>query len=169
MDIIGGIYRDRVINVTELILKAFLKLPNGPRKDRNGGFLTLMVNGIIPLKVEIGQATPSECADDFYRYSEEKVRRLYENPDQISSWQSRDVVKNKFGGATRSGRGLEIAENILSGFSGQLEHGNEAITLVQAIAFRWSSLSHARKVIEISENPFLDPLIKAVAEYNIFN
>src|SRR4030042_4877391 len=169
MDIIGGITRQKIIEISEIILKAFLKLPECPKEGRNGGFSTFMVNGIIPLKFEVGIATPTERANDFYIYSEEKVSRLHSNPPHISSWQTRNLEEKQYGGATRTGDGLEIGKNILIGFSGQPEQGDEAITLVQAIAFRWSSLSHARKVIEISENPFLNPLIKATAKYNIFN
>jgi hypothetical protein len=167
MQLIGGVPRDKFLEVAEEVMARFLALPENPKPERTGGYMAVLrISGIKMLFVnEIG-----ECAADLsircFGYCQEKVRRLLGNleEDHVSSWQSRNPEKKEYGGAIKApvvGMGIEAGKNIIGAVSGLVEHGDEAVTLVIWMVFRWIILDEAQEIIKISRNPFFYPLLEA--------
>jgi hypothetical protein len=72
-----------------------------------------------------------------------KAERLGDNPDHVSSWQTRDG-KDKFGGAIR-------AEHMIYSFSGLPEAWDEACA-VALVSHSFPGLLHPDKIHKIEEN-----------------
>lgn len=96
---------------------------------RHGGFFCMLEeddSNLPPLaKVMIG-GPRKETWSKYAGLSEEKARRLASKPGDKSSWQSRNLDLDYYGGAIRCKDGT-----ILS-FSGLSEHGDEALVLMVA-------------------------------------
>ncbi|GEM_PF-1678999 len=95
--------------------------------DRTGGYFCVAYaySGLPILIAEIGNP-PADKVERYLTFAQEKAKRLAENPDHKSSWQSRDETKDQWGGAIRAGR------YILS-FSGFPELVDEAVMLLTAL------------------------------------
>ncbi len=91
----------------------------------------------------------------------DKAKRLLENPDHISSWQSRDVTAEpkRYGGGIR-------ANDFVITFSGFPEHGDEAIVLYVALqnALWLDGEDKALVVASISENPLILGLLDELSK-----
>ena len=96
-----------------------------------------------------------EKAPVYSKYCIEKAGRLGFFSDQCTSWQSRNMAEEKYGGAIRSG------QYILS-FSGFPEHWDEACMCIFGLYRCGLSKVDLQRIKEISENPFIDPLLTAV-------
>jgi hypothetical protein len=123
----------------------FIRLKSMYCPERAGGVLTVLRrNGQLLLHAELG-TIPEEKWEKYHRLSVEKAVRLCKNFNHVSSWQSRDVMLKKYGGAIRAG------DYILS-FSGLPELCDEAFVTVLALIFKFFNLNEASKIIDISKN-----------------
>ena len=94
-----------------------------------------------PTLVELlGEVVPAARAGKRFALSQEKARRLAENSDHLSSWQSRDVAAERYGGAIRAG-------NRILSFSGLPEDADETVC---TLAAHWQGLISAARVEEIA-------------------
>jgi hypothetical protein len=139
----------------EFGLRILLDLPdNGFAERHRGGYLILFDSeeGAALRIWRVGKP-PAEKWSTFVRYAMEKSQRLFENPDQQSSWESRLVEAEQFGGAIRAG------SRILS-FSGLPEHGDEAITLFVALGLGLLDTKEAEKIAEASGNELIWQIVR---------
>ena len=162
---IAGESRKEFLEVAETVMERFLALPENPDKTRTGGYLAVMDNGKMVMVIELSVSQP-EKADKYFRLCQEKARRLSAHADQnhVSSWQSRNISRNRYGGgvaAPSDSGGVEAGLGMVGAISGLVEHGDEAVTLVIWMIFRWLVLKDAEKIIAISENPLVHPLLEA--------
>jgi hypothetical protein len=175
MQLIGGVPRGKFLAVAEEVMERFLALPDNNEPDRTGGFMAVLdVSGIDPKMLfvnEIGTCRPASVVKCF-SICQEKVRRLFVNEirGHVSSWQSRNVDNKQYGGAITApskGQGIEAGKSIIGAVSGLVEHGDEAVTLVIWMVFRWIILSEAQSIADISKNPLFQPLV--IACEDLFN
>ncbi|EKE19879.1 MAG: hypothetical protein ACD_8C00092G0001 [uncultured bacterium] len=167
MQTIGGVPRDEILVVAEEVVARFLKLPENQKPERTGGYFTILNNetGKRYFMNEIG-ACLSEMDADCFHFCQEKSIRLRENNKRsghISGWESRWRDKARFGGAIMApadSNGLEEGRDLIGSFSGINEHSEEVILAVIWMVFRWITLEDARRIMAISENLLLDPLLK---------
>jgi len=143
-----------VYHLETFIIPVLTNLPGNPKPHKKSGYLTIRqkADGKILLVAEIGNC-PFSKAEKYLRLSLEKGERLFRHPKHLSSWQSRDPEKEKYGGA------IVTNEFILS-FSGFREYLDEAMVLVLAEFLRWISREQAEKIAAISNNPFYRELTR---------
>jgi len=113
---------------------------------RFGGYLCIadMDTGIPLLTVVIGNPT-SEKGTKYKQLAEEKCARLAKHRGHVSSWQTRDVDSNQFGGAVRTSRRI-------LGFSGFPEHWDEALCVAVAVEVGEMSDKLATEILWASQN-----------------
>jgi hypothetical protein len=143
--------RSNVIFVTyfeNFIIPAITKLPENPKPYKKSGYLTIRrkSDGEILLVIKIGDC-PQIKAKKYFELSVEKGERLFHHQKHISSWQSRDSEKGRWGGAI-------IANELIISFSGLPELIDEAAVILFAMFFGWISSKQAEKIAKISNNFF---------------
>ena len=165
--LIGGVDVGSILYVARNVLQRFKDLSDETLRPReSGGFLALMIENLavekayFPLIVEIGN-----CADhrlsSAHKSVQEKCRRLYregKKTDHISSHQSRDHMHKKYGG------GIISEESVTGAFSGLSEPQNEAMITVIFLTLGWIGPEYAADIENISQNIFINPLIKACVD-----
>lgn len=104
------------------------------------GYLSIFdpADGRLIFTAEIGK-NPLEKFAGRLRNSLEKGQRLAGLPTHLSSWQSRDEKKEKWGGAIRC--------RYIVSFSGLPEHADEALCIAIAKFFGWMNDPSAEAVI----------------------
>ena len=161
---IAGESRKEFLEVAETVMERFLALPENPDKTRTGGCLAIIKDGKMVMVIELGVTRP-EKTDKYFRLCQEKAKRLsaHSGDGHISSWQSRNVQENKYGGGVTvpsDSGGVKAGQGMVGAMSGLVEHGDEAITLVIWSIFRWLVLEYAKKIMYISDNPLVLPLLE---------
>jgi hypothetical protein len=170
MQKIGGVPRSDVLEVGEEVMKRFVELPDNPRLDRKGGYFAVMsaTQGRMLCINELGEAF-LDNAPLYFAFCQEKVLRLFAhlNKGHISSWQSRDLEKEMYGGGIikpLEHRGHLINTGLIGAISGLPEHGDEAVTMMIFLIFGWITLEDTRKIVAISQNPLFPSLLSACAD-----
>lgn len=119
---------------------------------RTGGLLSVRHPDGIPHLVLILGEIPEEKVGKYYDFSLEKGFRLSLNASpplcHLSSWESRDPEKNKWGGAI-------VAGDTIFSFSGFPELVDEAFSLYIAWALRLLTADEVFKIARISQNRFV--------------
>ncbi len=139
------------------------KIPSNPDRTREGGVLTVGVDGFSQKHVlDIG-SYPADKGDKYTRLSQEKAHRAYAHwlrqPEvAVSSWQTRNPQEMMFGGAVLFPP-IKESPNIIS-FSGLAEITDEAISLVLGCYLGLAQRGYADKVAGISENQVYEELFK---------
>jgi hypothetical protein len=166
MSKIGGVKREDFIHVTEEVFARFIVMPDNPKPDRVGAYLSVFDKSQqkILLVIELGYCKP-EMADRWFHYSLEKLERLWSNRSKghVSSWQSRDPGMYKFGGAITSpddARGQKEGHRLIGSIAGLTDHGEEAILLVIWLKFNWLTMEDAKKIANISGNKIFKLFLK---------
>ncbi len=113
--------------------------------DEKGGYLCVAdaKTGTPLLVALIGEKSVETRART---YAEEKCARLATCPSHVSSWQSRDELFQRYGGAIRAGE-------ILISFSGLPEHLDEMLAVSVAIELQKISTVEAVEILKTSDNP----------------
>ena len=164
MQKIAGVPRQEFLEVVEEVTKRFIALPENPKPERTGGYVAVLEkeNRKMLLITEVGACPPDmlRCID----VVQEKVQRLFDHLDggHFSSWQSRDFDNREYGGgitAPHDSMGTEKGKEVIGAISGFVEYGDEAVTLVTWMVFRWVMLGDAKKIIAISGNNLFEPLL----------
>ncbi|MDO8617809.1 MAG: hypothetical protein Q7N87_02910 [Candidatus Uhrbacteria bacterium] len=132
-----------------------LVLDELPQKERwrKGGFLCCKHgsadNEPPILLCKVGSIYHPGKAQEYFRFAQEKVNRLCSNFERghVSSWQSRDETRLRYGGAIRAA-GLYLS------FSGLPEKADEAFCLLIAMWLEWLDEAGARDIARISRNRF---------------
>ena len=135
-----------VTHFEQRIIPAIINLRENPKPYKKSGYLTIRrkSDGRVIVLFEIGDC-PQFKAKKYFELSMEKGGRLFHHPGHVSSWQSRDPEKGRWGGA--------IATNeLIVSFSGFTESLDEAAVLVFATFFGWISDKQAGKIAKISNN-----------------
>ena len=117
---------------------------------RAGGYFALYERGPTG---QVGRALILEtigtvifkCISLYCRLVREKVHRLSQHLEHLSSWQSRDPDNNKWGGAI-------VAGIYYLSFSGLPELCDEAIVLITARTLGIISAHEAMRIAQISNN-----------------
>lgn len=163
---IGGAHREDFIRVTEEVFARYLIMPDKPKPDRVGAYLSIFDKSQqkILLVIELGYCKP-EMADRWFHYSLEKLERLWTNRSKghITSWQSRDPGMYKFGGAITSPddtKSTKEGHKLIGSIAGLTDHGEEAILLVIWLKFNWLTMEEAKKITHISGNRLFKILLK---------
>lgn len=138
---------ERIVSTADVVLQEALFLFAG-NKDwvgRGGGYFCLAngENGLPLLVVPIGEV-PIEKAEKYLRLCQEKAKRLGAHPEQVSSWMSRNLDLEQYGGAIR-------ARNLIFSFSGFPELGDEAVMLGTVGVYYLAKLGQSRVLSEIAE------------------
>jgi hypothetical protein len=167
MQKICGVDREDFIRVSEEVLARYLMMPDNPRPDRIGAYLSVFDKNQqkMLLVIELGSCKP-EMAERWFHYSLEKVDRLwnYRSKGHITSWQSRDQGTYKFGGAITApddSRGLQEGHRLIGSLAGLTDHSEEAILLIIWMKFQWLTIEDADKIAHISGNRLFHPLLKS--------
>jgi hypothetical protein len=115
-------------------------------EGRGGGCLCIAddVNGVPVAKAFIGNPDILQRGE-YWELAEEKVRRLSGHPEHISSWESRDTLNKRYGGAIRTSGGI-------LGFSGLPEKVDEAFCIGLALLRELLSGNEALGIISVNEN-----------------
>jgi hypothetical protein len=108
--------------------------------DSRGGYLTIIDLGLGAVlgTARIG-APPPKKSKKYFRFSAEKALRLLRYPKHNTSRQSRDIKRNKFGGAVRGSQ-------FIVSFSGLPEIWDEALVISVLVIEREVSFSKALKI-----------------------
>ena len=166
LDKIAGVPKNEFLEVAEEVMARFILLPENPKPERTGGYLAVLErsNNMILLLTEIGSC-PLDMSESI-NIVQEKAHRLFDHLDEghISSWQSRDVENQMYGGAITApndSSGIKKGREIIGAFSGLVEHGDEAVILVTWMIFRWIALDDAREIVSISKNELFNPLLNS--------
>ena len=133
--------------IYESALEFFLKQEIDNPKGRTGGHFTVAPVGDSPNEIlSVGIPLPSLPSADF---AAEKAARLIQNPEHISSFQSRNPEAGQWGGAIRAN------DQLIFSMSGMPEHVDEAINL--SVALKTGVISEARlmDIVNASRNPYL--------------
>jgi len=137
------------------VLPRYIHEINKNTGDKNsGGYFCVFTNDnlISPLGVlKIGEP-PQEKQLKYFLLTQEKAQRLLSNPDHDSSWESRDVDINKFGGAIRT------PDYVLS-FSGLPEINDETLMIMFAFRLGMIPTSQVEKIIQFSGNQLVMSLL----------
>lgn len=145
----------------KMVLHVALKLFGAQSgwQEKSGMYLCVADHktGLPLAVVPIGQV-PVERAEKYARLSQEKALRLAQHPEHSSSWESRNQLKDEWGGAVRVGV-------FIISISGLPELGDEAVALEVA----WprdteAALELIAEIAEKSNNPYRENLSKAVRE-----
>ena len=152
---VGEIKAGDVLDLVASLVKECSELPINWRPESKSGYLTIKdkKDGRLILQAQIGDC-PEKKHVKYRTLSLEKADRLLENLESkkhLSSWQSKDESKDKYGGA------IATHELILS-FSGLPELADEAVVLITALSFGWATEDEATKIAKISKNPFFGGL-----------
>jgi hypothetical protein len=153
--------------VAEQVFDRFLDLESNPDPERKGCYICLRdkPDERIRLLAELGTCDPKK-AMKYFNLSQEKGLRLL-GYQHISSWQSRDYDNGKYGGAITAppdSLGTPQGKEFVVSISGLPEYGDEAVSLVTALAFHWITIGDIDRIIAISENPLVHPLVQACAD-----
>ena len=137
-------------------LSFFLKSEIDNPKGRKGGYFTVVSASTGETECDVlcvGQPEPSLPLADFAR---EKARRLFQNAEHISGFQSRNPDAGQWGGAVRAN------EQMIFSMSGMPEFVDEAINLCVAMKLQAITESRLLDIIAVSKNPYLN-LIRTFA------
>jgi hypothetical protein len=170
MKTIGGIDRNKLLDIAEEVVKRFLVLPENPKPEKKGCYICIAsdvsrLEFPIHLITELGSCDPEKVSSCFYFCQEEVVRML--KGSFCSSWQSRNISFHQYGGAVSAMYGplaSEIGKNMGIGISGFTEEGDEAVALVIGIWARWLVLYDAECIVAVSNNKLFHPLMKACGD-----
>ncbi len=141
---------EAVSRITEHIAWMTSTFPEFP-KEQQGGYLyhARKSDGLMLATIYVGEC-PFEKAKQYQKFAQEKANRLHHYiglAEHISSWQSRMVALERYGGAIVAG------DNILS-FSGLPEHKDESTMLDLALVAGLISWKEATVILDISQNPW---------------
>ena len=116
-------------------------------RESSGGYIYLRDSmGNTKLHHYVGEL-PRDEVSECHRFSQEKACRLLTHDGHSTSWQSRNVQAQKYGGAIRLPSG-----HVLS-FSGLPEHLDEVFCICLAQHMGWLDESGGAKLMKYSENP----------------
>jgi hypothetical protein len=153
---IKGLNHGLILNALELIVPFCAGLSGNPSPEKLSGFLTIFDadkgRGVVTMP--FGEI-PADKLDKYFSISQEKAGRLYDHPENRSSWQTRDPDNNLWGGAIR-------VQNHIFSFSGLPELLDEALMLELTTRFGWLDYPDALEIAHLSNNPFFDLLSDAV-------
>jgi hypothetical protein len=92
----------------------------------------------------------------------EQGRRLFSNPGHVSSHQSSDHSKRKYGGSIRAGKLIISFFGLTRPDDKPDEHGNEAVALILALKHGWSTMDYAERIASLSNNGCFPRLLDRV-------
>ena len=128
-----------IFNFAEEVIR---KIGEHYGEGRMGGYLCIYdPNRLFDRQQLIGEPDRAK-APKYQSFAREKAFRLSQNPDHLTSWESRDVENEQYGGAIRLPSGLIIS------FSGMPEAVDTAFCLMLMYNFLIAS---PKDLIEISE------------------
>lgn len=126
-------------------------------EQRNGGYLCVFHNfngaggreeNLIPLVIMRIGIPIQDKEEKYFLLCQEKARRLMANPEHLSSWQSRNVEEERYGGAIRT-------PNYILAFSGLTEKADEAILVNAALELEMLDISSASAIASHSGNELI--------------
>ena len=132
-------------------------------KGRDGGYFCLAdAETGLPYLVTLIGSVSGDKAEKYCAFAQEKARRLASRPDHVSSWQSRNPKKEKYGGAIRYW-------GFIHSFSGFSELGDEALMLLASYYATPTAIrvSFIDVVVALSSNPYWKPLSGFMHKHSI--
>ncbi len=156
VDRIEGVPISEILVVAAEVTAAATTILLTKGSDRKGGYLVIRKrdSGEILLHEKVGTIAPPESDQRYLTFAKEKGERL--GPNGLSSWQSRNLQQEKYGGAIATSSGLIVS------FSGLPELWDEALVLVISNRLGWISGKEVFDIIEISGNTFVELLLGTV-------
>lgn len=143
-----------IVDKTRDLLEHLLPIINEGKVEsakRYGGFLIAgkfdKGETVTHLMLKFGDVPESELPN-YQKWAMGKVQSLQENPDHVSSRQSRNPDLDRWGGAIRAG------EYFLS-FSGFEEDEDEALVLLLAIELSLLGGSRALEIVHYSKSIYI--------------
>jgi hypothetical protein len=156
---------EAIVRLADLVLKAALAMDLSDDMHR-GGYLCIADNATgEPLDMaKLGD--PLQTKEGKYEeLAKEKAHRLAENPEHLTSYQSRHPVHGRWGGAIRAG------DHIFS-FSGLSEKLDEALVLVVARAYlgwmRTETVRYCDRLATLSDNTDYHKLVTGLHQRTRF-
>ncbi len=148
----------------ENALKKLCELPEYT-DERQGGYAVLMnaSTGDIIACIRVGLPTPGK-EDKYMAFAIEKAKRLFNSRKQdgtiVSSWQTRNPDADQYGGAI-------YGVGWIASFSGlSPDTADDAVSAAALAQLEENPLprEQALAIGAISDNPFMEPLIKIVLQ-----
>lgn len=153
-----GEVEDSLILFREFIEKYF---PNALKEKNSGSFVLLNVQTKKIIQVIVNQI-PTEKKEKYIFLAEEKAERLDENPDHLSSYESREeeyifpINNQKWG---KWGGAIRISDHYIFSFSGFPELLDETFVCFLALKYKFMKADYLKKIIQRRKNnPYLKKL-----------
>jgi hypothetical protein len=145
-----------IIRAAEPIIRTACEL-NGEAPKKGGHMCVARPDNEVILVTRLGVVEDRARADRTLSFCQEKVRRLSANPNDVSSYQTRDPDNNKYGG------GIRLEDGMLYAFSGLPELWDEAamVTLAMTLAGLKAPSPHLAGILKTSRNPHAAALFAA--------
>lgn len=135
-----------ILEVVTRAAKAAIEFCKKQKDPRFGGYFCLgNQSGEILLLSPVLEVVP-EKVEKYRGFAEEKIVRLSRWTQHVSSWQSKNDVEFKFGGAIRGNK-------YLYSFSGFPEWVDESVTIITAKACDGLSDERVAEILRASGNP----------------
>lgn len=134
-----------------IVRTAFSQLPKAIKLDgreKTGGYLCVATNDGFRMILLVGEVSLADAVVRYRKNCEEKALRVLSGP-YASSWETRNVSKDMYGGGVRGD------DHVVAAFSGFSEHVDEALSAV--IMARACLLGKERweEIAAISKNPYM--------------
>lgn len=125
-------------------------LAHAKTDNRAGGYFAIYRRGIDgsvgqALVLEVIGAVIAEKLTRYSRFVREKITRLSQHPDHLSSHQSRNPDKDLWDGAI-------VAGDYYFSFSGLPDYCDEALVLIAARMLGVITVANAARIAELSDN-----------------
>lgn len=156
-------FEEDLVELGSVIKELLLSVPqvtDNPNPEKQGGYLTVRVDGEDSLVCPMGKGVPEEKWNQYRKYSMEKALRLASHAHHSSSWQTRQPDINRYGGAIRVPRGQLITWDVIISFSGLPEQLDEALMLVAACKMKWMDVDQISAIASQNDNPFINNLYR---------
>lgn len=155
-------FQDDIRKEIEEILKLYMGMEANNMLDKKSCYLTVLDTLTGGMVAEgFGKIGPIDD-EIFLPQTMEKTGRLNRNNNHLSSWQSKNIPNNQYGGAVRTRVHIVAVAGL-----GQL--GDEAVALAFAVRRDLSSQKKAKEIATISNNFLFLPLMTAIKKSGIHN
>lgn len=165
VNVVATLHDPRFRDILEKAVAFFSTLPG--QSEEKGGYFCARVDecGAPEIVFRVGNF-PIDKVHKYFSLSLEKGSRLYQHPEHLSSWQSRDEKGMVIGQSWGHWGGAIFLRHYLVclSFSGLPELGDEAVVLFAALLSGMATLGEVRAIARISSNPYFELLYGKAVE-----
>lgn len=148
-----------ILNFTGLIQEASIVVQKacqliGDDNRKGGTMCVLELNGVVRFSETIGSISTLDRMEKYFRFAEEKGRRLSTHPEHLTSYTSRNDELEQYQGAI-------FTSDLIFSFSGLPAKWDEACMMVVAYRRGYLTSDQWKAIIAESGNDVADRLLTA--------